>query len=691
MSFPPIATVSDQQSLAVSRDLSARPRLAVYGPTLLPETTAALFAEFEIVRGFKPAAAIAVLGARRAERRARTRAAAFGLPLAPLNQGLLRAPPRGGGRGPLLSITARAIEGPASPLDRLSAERVLSARGWESPVLLSRATSARSALVAQRVGGEWWHSGELPAAADQFVLAPDGADPAIIAVMLEAALSHSPPWRVMLAPLAGRLPSTLGAVAAARGCAVMAAAVDPWQLVERARRVYTVGCETGFLALIAGCEVHAFGPAFYVGWGLTTDHRGAPQRGFRRSLDEIFAGACLVATRCLDPFYTTAAAFEDVVGVLSEWRRIETANRRVVAVLGMSFWKRRRIADFLRTATGPPVFCRSARTALARAAASPGSAIAVWASRMPEGLTAAAARQGAPLLRVEDGFVRSVGLGADFTPAASLVFDQSGIYYDPRCESDLERLLRETEFDPALIGRARWLIARLIAGGVTKYNLGASAVAPVLEFPSGRRRFLVPGQVEDDLSVRYAGGEIHSNRALLARVRALNPDAFILYKPHPDVEAGHRRGAVPDPDALSVADRVVRGVSMAALLGEVDDVHTLTSLTGFEALLRGRRVVVYGRPFYAGWGLTTDLAGSDRGRRLSLEELVAGALILYPRYVDPKTRLPCPPEIAIERLQERELWRPGPLIAARRLQGLMARRWRGQRAAIHAGASRPLS
>ncbi len=75
---------------------------------------------------------------------------------------------------------------------------------------------------------------------------------------------------------------------------------------------------------------------------------------------------------------------------------------------------------------------------------------------------------------------------------------------------------------------------------------------------------------------------------------------------------------------------MIRGVSTAALLSEIDELHTLTSLAGFEALLRGRRVVVYGRPFYAGWGLTTDLAQIDRGRRLTLEELVAGALILYP-------------------------------------------------------------
>ena len=204
----------------------------------------------------------------------------------------------------------------------------------------------------------------------------------------------------------------------------------------------------------------------------------------------------------------------------------------------------------------------------------------------------------------------------------------------------------------------------------------AAALEPAaLAFPAGRRRILVPGQVEDDLSVRLGGGGVRGNLDLLGRVRRANPDAFILYKPHPDVEAGHRKGAIPDRRAREFADAIVRDRSTAALLADIDELHTLTSLAGFEALLRRRRVVVYGRPFYAGWGLTADMTSAGRGRRLALEELVAGALILYPRYLDPVTRLPCPPEIILERLDAPALWRPGPLVIGRRLQGLLGRGW----------------
>ena len=236
-------------------------------------------------------------------------------------------------------------------------------------------------------------------------------------------------------------------------------------------------------------------------------------------------------------------------------------------------------------------------------------------------------------------------------PPASLVLDSRGMHFDPSVRSDLEQLLAETEFDAALIERARSLIARLVAGGVTKYNLGRRGARRSNGPPAGGASWCRDRSRTISRCASAATG-VSGNLDLLARVRAANPDAFILYKPHPDVEAGHRKGRIADEVARNFADIVIRDVSTAALLAEIDELHTLTSLAGFEALLRRRRVVVYGRPFYAGWGLTTDLAAIDRGRRLTLEELVAGALILYPRYLDPVTRLPCGPEIVIERLAD---------------------------------------
>jgi capsular polysaccharide export protein len=276
------------------------------------------------------------------------------------------------------------------------------------------------------------------------------------------------------------------------------------------------------------------------------------------------------------------------------------------------------------------------------------------------------------VVRVEDGFIRSVGLGSNFLPPCSVILDSRGIYYDPTCPSDLEHLLATAQFDPGLVARADRLVERLIRERVTKYNVGAG---DQLHFPPGRRKVLVPGQVANDLSVRLGGAGIADNAELLRRVRADNPDAFIVYKPHPDVDAGHRPGAIPDADVLRIADAIVRDVSMATLIEAIDEVHTLTSLAGFEALLRGRKVVAWGQPFYAGWGLTTDMAPiARRRRRLTVGQLAAGVLLLYPRYVDPVTGLPCPAEILMDRLADPAVWRPGLLARLRRAQGLGLRR-----------------
>jgi len=190
----------------------------------------------------------------------------------------------------------------------------------------------------------------------------------------------------------------------------------------------------------------------------------------------------------------------------------------------------------------------------------------------------------------------------------------------------------------------------VLQAGVSKYNIGQPP--PALPRPSpGQPLILVPGQVENDASVlQGAPADLRTNRALLARVRAENPKATLLYKPHPDVEAGLRPGHVANAEGW--ADMVLAHTDSAALLPHVDAVWTLTSLLGFEALLRGRQVVTLGAPFYTGWGLTRHL-GIDLPRRQArpgLLGLVHAALIDYPRYHDPITNQPCPPEIALARL-----------------------------------------
>ena len=59
------------------------------------------------------------------------------------------------------------------------------------------------------------------------------------------------------------------------------------------------------------------------------------------------------------------------------------------------------------------------------------------------------------VVRIEDGFYRSVGLGSDFVYPSSLVFDRSGIYLDPRTPSDLESILNSQVFTQNDLARAK--------------------------------------------------------------------------------------------------------------------------------------------------------------------------------------------------------------------------------------------
>jgi capsular polysaccharide export protein len=281
------------------------------------------------------------------------------------------------------------------------------------------------------------------------------------------------------------------------------------------------------------------------------------------------------------------------------------------------------------------------------------------------------------VLRLEDGFLRSVGLGVDLVRPLSWVIDRQGMHFDATRASDLELLLATKKFDSDQRRRAWDLRERIVAEQVTKYNVGSEQ----WRRPAGPARvILVPGQVPTDAAMSFAPLGPATNMALLSAVRRDNPDAYVLYKVHPDIVARMRIQQETVEHARVLCDEVIGDVNMGALLSLVDEVHVMTSLTGFEALMRGRPVTCYGRPFYAGWGLTRDLhlPNARRQRRLVLDELVAGALIDYPLYLNRNGTGLVTPEHALDTLaaQRRshgrggEWWKEPYRMVLRRLVGV---------------------
>ncbi|CAM3028570.1 capsular polysaccharide export protein [Paracoccus aminovorans] len=469
-----------------------------------------------------------------------------------------------------------------------------------------------------------------------------GAGRAEFLAMLSAARDENPglPLVIRTHPetAAGLRPGHFTAADLRPGETICDTALSPWRLLRSAARVYAWSSQLGYEAILAGHRPRIFGRPFYAGWGLSEDEHRFPRRG-PAPVEALFAASHLRAPVWYDPCLDRLTDFDGAMNQIEAEARAWRQDRDGHLAYGIRLWKRPLVARFFGSGKG------------VRFTARPRPEVTLaWANR------ADAVRSA---LRVEDGFVRSRGLGAALVPPLSLVADDLGIYYDPSRESRFERLMAEP-LPPGGRDRALALARMLTEAGITKYNLAG----PPPDLPPGQR-ILVPGQVEDDASIRLGAGAERTNLALLERVRAENPEAVLVYKPHPDVEAGLRPGLIAEPDLRRLADVTARNVGADALMAQVDEVWTMTSTLGFEALLRGLPVTTLGAPFYAGWGLTRDLGPvpARRQARVDLPALIHGALIAYPRYFDPQTGLPCPPETAVARLTDPEFGtRAGPAI-----------------------------
>lgn len=399
-------------------------------------------------------------------------------------------------------------------------------------------------------------------------------------------------------------------------CHFLADNIHPPALLERADAVFCVTSQMGFEALLWGKPVYTFGMPFYAGWGLTHDALSAPERRQGTPTLAKLVSAALIEYPCyVHPEQQQSCQIEALLPWFALQRQQQERFPPQLWAGRWPRWKRPILKRFLR-----------------------GSKLYFAAEGVPNqaqlpsvGWSASATTD----IRVEDGFIRSVGLGADLITPQSWVFDRLGMYYDATRPSDLEQLLSTHEFSHAELQRANQVQAQLVATRVSKYNVGeASWRRPQTEQPV----ILIPGQVESDASIQLGSPKYKTNLELIQQVRQAHTDAYLLYKPHPDVQAGLRVPGSAEQRALDYVDEVIIDQDIAHLFEQVDAVHTLTSLSGFEALLRGVPVVCYGQPFYAGWGLTRDVIPPVRRQRiLTLAELIAGTLLLYPTYLSRKT------------------------------------------------------
>ncbi len=447
--------------------------------------------------------------------------------------------------------------------------------------------------------------------------------------------------------------------------------ISPWSLFERARAVYTVSSQMGLEAIFAGHRPIVFGRPFYAGWGLTDDrHADGGRRAWRKPEDLFWAGYTK-PTLWFDPIFERASDFNGMTRQLHAEARTWRSMDRGANLYGFNAWKMGHMRRYASIAKRRPKNTHSMSVACTRSQKS-GNPVYRWGMKGGVEFDRLAARSDVKVVTVEDGFIRSKGLGAGLRQPYSLVFDDVGIYFDARSPSALEALIEKSiDLPQTDLHRARRLREAFVAQGISKYNL--SGTTP--DLPKNKKLVLVLGQVGDDASILYGSDRIASNDALLWAARQDFPKAHLIYKPHPDVVAGLRSGEVSREVLRATADQRIADVDISALIGAVDHVATISSLGGFEALLRGKPVTTYGTPFYAGWGLTTDRGRipERRAARPNLDQLTHAVLIDYPLYWDPVTERPCPPEVLLERFADGKFGRHRPINSSlARVQNLLA-------------------
>ena len=488
--------------------------------------------------------------------------------------------------------------------------------------------------------------------------------------MLNAAVEENPDALIVVKThpdvVSGIKKSAIGAVKSSSSLLWVADDIHPHALISAATKVYVVTSQLGFEALLFAKKVVCFGVPFYAGWGLTDDRGEVPDRRETKvSIEKLVFDSLIRYPVYVHPDTKKRTSPEAIIDWLKYQSRGVTKKYDTLLAVDFSFWKRRWLSAFTTDLVTELKFVTTSQLMKA----DKHSSLLVWGARKAENLRAKYPDR--ELFTMEDGFVRSAGLGVDLNRPSSLVLDRRGIYYDSRQPSDLEVHLNKARITDEQFEQALAIIDKLITSKTTNYNIGDGIDSSLSEWiedqkAQGKQIILVPGQVEGDASIAFGSPRWKTNLGLMQQVKQDFTDAVILYKPHPDIVANGRKNKSNIMEEKLIADRTVSDINIALLYDKVDRVCVLTSLSGFEALIRGVAVSVYGLPFYAGWGLTDDrLNIPRRTAKLSVESLVYTSLVTYPRYVNWETGRFCSLMNVIEQIGEAPVRKTGSSFISR--------------------------
>ena len=263
-----------------------------------------------------------------------------------------------------------------------------------------------------------------------------------------------------------------------------------------------------------------------------------------------------------------------------------------------------------------------------------------------------------PLYVLENGFLRSVDgwqkdpeVNREYTQAVSFTIDRIPYFDITSSPSYLEEMLNDKNLvlTTEQKERAASCIKTIVETHLTKYNHQPIRVPKIGR--DGVKKVLVLDQAYRDASITRGQLTDESFNEMLLAAYEENPDADIIVKTHPDTIRGTRGGYYSDLCSEGNVYVLNTAINPISLIKYCDEIYVASSQAGFEALMCGKKVNVFGVPFYSGWGLTNDRQKCPRRtNKRTLEEVFYIAYILYTHYVHPEKQCRCEIEEAIEYL-----------------------------------------
>lgn len=276
-----------------------------------------------------------------------------------------------------------------------------------------------------------------------------------------------------------------------------------------------------------------------------------------------------------------------------------------------------------------------------------------------------------PVCFGEDGFLHSIGRSVDFDldfrfrTGCSLTLDFHSAHFDCRHRSWLERFLNsDYVFSSDEILRAKKCIDFIRKNYISKYN--NQPIYTPNYCKTHREKVLVIDQAVNDFSIQLGGCNEDTFIQMLRDAVKENPEAEILVKVHPDMIHNPNRGGSGQKklghfsgiDFQEISENITviaDYLNPLALLEAVDKVYVATSQMGFEALLCGKEVYIYGCPYYAGWGFGhcrgDNTVLQRRTQKRNIYEVFNAAYIKYTRYINPDLGRQCEIEECLQFLK----------------------------------------